>query len=37
VIVYLKQRLPEPIANQIDAALAGGQNSLGGLGGMIGR
>jgi len=37
VIAFLKKRLPEPIANQIDAALAGGQNSLGGLGGMIGR
>jgi len=32
----LKQRLPAPIAGQIDAFL-GGQNPLGGLGGMLGR
>lgn len=37
VIGYLKQQLPAPIAGQIDAVLAGGQNPLGGLGGMLGR
>ncbi len=40
VIGYLKQRMPEPLSGQIDAALAGGAN-LGdvakGLGGLFGR
>ena len=37
VISLLKQRLPAPIAGQIDSVLAGGQNPLGGLGGLLGR
>ena len=37
VISLLKERLPAPIAGQIDSVLAGGQNPLGGLGGLLGR
>jgi uncharacterized protein (DUF2267 family) len=36
VVNLLKERLPAPIAGQIDAAI-GGQSPLGGLGGMLGR
>ncbi len=36
VISLLKQRLPAPIAGQIDSALSG-QNPLAGLGGILGR
>jgi uncharacterized protein (DUF2267 family) len=34
VIDQLKQRLPAPVAGQIDAALAGGGEAGGGLSGM---
>jgi uncharacterized protein (DUF2267 family) len=38
VLNLLKERLPAPIAGQIDSLLGGGgQNPLGGLGGMLGR
>jgi hypothetical protein len=41
VLIFLKERLPEPIAKQVDAALEGGAGSLGdiagGLGGMFGK
>ncbi len=37
VIGYLKQKLPQPIAGQIDAVLAGNMGDLAkGLGGMLG-
>ena len=35
VLDYLKDKLPEPIAGQIDSVMAGGDVS-GGLGGMAG-
>jgi hypothetical protein len=39
VINFIKQKLPAPIASQIDTVLAGGSvNPLaGGLGGMLGK
>jgi hypothetical protein len=41
VVGYLKQKLPAPIAAQIDTVLAGGGPGLGdaakGLGGMLGK
>lgn len=44
VLSFLKQRLPEPIAAQVDALLAGGSgsveevtNAVKGLGGLFGR
>jgi hypothetical protein len=36
VIGYLKQKLPAPVAGQVDAALAGGGVS-GAIGGMFGK
>jgi uncharacterized protein (DUF2267 family) len=43
VVNYLKTKLPEPIASQVDAALSGSMigdvasQALGGLGGMFGK
>lgn len=41
VVAQLRQRLPAPIAGQLDSALTGGGGNLGdmakGLGGMFGR
>ncbi|MFO7323668.1 MAG: hypothetical protein DIU68_018220 [Chloroflexota bacterium] len=36
VLDFLKQRLPEPLAGQIDSVIAGGGASTGGLGGILG-
>ncbi len=44
VLAFLKERLPAPIASQLDGVLSGGpgglqdqaQGALGGLGGMLG-
>lgn len=43
VVDFLKEKLPAPIAGQLDAVLGGGGNAdqlgamLGGLGGMLGK
>lgn len=41
VLSFLKDRLPDPVAGQIDAALGGGVGDLsdlaGGLGGLLGK
>ena len=39
VLNFLKQKLPAPIASQIDAVVSGGglDNLAGGLGGLLGR
>ncbi len=37
VLDFLKQRLPTPIAAQIDAVLAGGMPNLGNVGGLFGK
>ena len=36
VIDYLKDKLPAPVAGQIDAVLEGGGDLTGGLGGALG-
>ncbi len=38
VVSFLKQKLPAPVAAQLDAVLAGGMPDLGqGLGGLLGK
>jgi uncharacterized protein (DUF2267 family) len=37
VLEFLNQRLPAPIASQVEGLLKGGMPDLGGLGGLFGR
>ncbi len=37
VLDFLKQRLPAPIASQIDTVLKGGAPDLGAIGGLFGK
>jgi hypothetical protein len=37
VVTFLKQKLPAPLASQVDSALAGGMPNLGALGGLLGK
>ena len=37
VLDFLKQKLPAPIASQIDTVLKGGAPDLGAIGGMFGK
>ncbi len=37
VVAFLKQKLPAPIASQIDSVLAGGAPDLSALGGLFGK
>jgi uncharacterized protein (DUF2267 family) len=37
VIDFIKDRLPAPIAGQVDAVIQGGQGGLGGLGSILGK
>lgn len=37
VVTFLKQKLPAPLASQVDSALAGGLPDLGALGGLFGK
>jgi uncharacterized protein (DUF2267 family) len=37
VIGFLKDKLPAPIAGQLDSVLKGGKGGLGDLGGMLGK
>jgi hypothetical protein len=37
VVNFLKQKLPAPLASQLDGVLAGGMPDLGALGGLFGK
>ena len=37
VVGFLKEKLPEPLAGQLDAALEGNLGDLGGVAGSIGK
>jgi uncharacterized protein (DUF2267 family) len=37
VVNFLKQKLPAPLASQVDNALSGGMPNLGALGGLLGK
>ena len=37
VLDFIKQRLPAPIASQVDSVLKGGAPDLGALGGLFGK